>query len=97
MGLHNIATMENKPDIRKKAIQRLVARREKLQAAYDAAMAEPASYSISGSVSATAQKLSDLRAELDAIDAQLTALLGATGPGGMRRTYPTYIDPADQC
>ena len=89
--------MENKPDIRKKAIQRLVARREKLQAAYDAAMAEPASYSISGSVSATAQKLSDLRAELDAIDAQLTALLGGAGPGGLRRTYPTYIDPADQC
>lgn len=85
--------MENKPDIRKKAIQRLVARREKLQAAYDAAMAEPASYSISGSVSATAQKLSDLRAELDAIDAQLTALLGGAGPGGLRRTYPTYIDP----
>ena len=84
-------------DIKAAAIRRLSARREKLQAAYDAAMSQPASYSISGSVSATAQKLSELRAELDAIDAQLTALLGATGPGGLRRTYPTYVDPADKC
>lgn len=83
----------NKDDIRTATVKRLAKRRETLQKAYDDAMAQPASYTINGSVSATAQKLSDLRAELDAIDAQLSALLGASGPGGLRRTYPTYVDP----
>ena len=27
----------------------------------------------------------------------LAALIGGAGPGGLRRTYPTYVDPSDQC
>lgn len=89
--------MKTLAQIKKDAIRRLSTRREALQAAYDAAMAEPASYTINGSVSATNQKLADMRAELDAIDNQLAALIGGAGPGGLRRTYPTYADPSDQC
>ncbi len=89
--------MKTLSQAKKEAIRRLSARRETLQAAYDAAMTEPASYSINGSVSATNQKLAEMRAELDAIDNQLAALIGGAGPGGLRRTYPTYVDPSDQC
>ena len=74
-------------DIKAAAIRRLSARREKLQAAYDAAMAQPASYSISGSVSATNRKLETLRKEIDAIDAKIAM---ASGGDGIQRSYPNY-------
>ncbi len=72
---------------RRIALQRLLARRRSLQAAYDALIAEPQSYSIQGSVSATNQKMSDIRSELAAIDSQIAALMGSAG---IRRSLPDY-------
>ena len=77
-------------DLKTLAIRKLAKRRGELQAAYDELVSQPASYSISGSVSATNQKLSELRAEIDAIDAKIGAL---SGGGGIRREYPNYNNP----
>lgn len=74
-----------------KAMSRLLARRKKLQEAYDALVSEPASYGITGSVNATNQKLSDMRAELAALDNKIAALVGGkTGVAGMSVALPDY-------
>jgi len=67
-------------DFRKRAIERIMARREELQRTYDAVMREPASYGISGSVNATNQRLADLRTEMASCDRQLRAVLGGGFP-----------------
>lgn len=77
--------------IAQKAIKRLIERRKKLQASYDALINEPASYGITGSVNATNQKLSDMRAELAALDNKIAALVGGkTGVAGMSVALPDY-------
>jgi len=78
-------------ETRKKAIAAVVARRRAIQAEYDRLLAEPASYGITGSVSATNQKLSDLRAEITALDAKLATLLQSGGHvAGMVIALPDY-------
>ena len=69
------------------ALKALIARRNKLQAAYDRLIDEPESYSISGSVSATNRKLETLRKEIEVIDRQIAA---AAGGNGIQRAYPNY-------
>lgn len=73
------------------AINNLKKRRDTLQAAYDELADQPQSYSINGSVSETKQKMADLRREIDAIDAQISALIN--GGDGIRRVYPNYNNP----
>ena len=78
-------------NIVQKAMKRLIERRKKLQEAYDALVAEPASYGITGSVNATNQKLSDLRAEIAALDNKIAALVNPrTGVAGMSIALPDY-------
>ena len=74
--------------LRTTIVNTLLERRKKLQDAYDALISEPASYSIQGSVSATNQRLADLRAEIADIDNQVSQLVG--GGGGIERSYPNY-------
>lgn len=75
--------------ISEKALQKLLTRRIAIQAAIDDAAVKPASYSIQGSVSATAQKLADLRAELAQTDRDIEALtIGPTKT--ITRSYPDY-------
>ncbi len=73
------------------ALNNLIKRRNKLQAAYDELADQPQSYTIQGSVSETKQKMADLRREIDAITAQITTLLH--GGDGIRRIYPNYNNP----
>lgn len=77
-------------EIRIKAINHLMERRKALQEQYDALIAEPASYGITGSVSATNRGLNELRSELVAIDAKINALLSKTSVAGMCVKYPDY-------
>ncbi|MBQ7178800.1 MAG: hypothetical protein IJS08_15395 [Victivallales bacterium] len=77
-----------------KTLEVLIARKQRLQEAYDALIAEPESYSISGSVSATNQKLATLREEIAKADAAIEAYL-AGGNGVMRRSYPRYREIGD--
>lgn len=77
--------------IAQKAIKRLIERRKKLQASYDALINEPAAYGITGSVNATNQKLADLRLELAALDNRIAALInGRTSVAGMSISLPDY-------
>lgn len=81
-------------DIRKKAINNLMKRRNILSAQYDQLLAEPDSYSIVGSVSVTNRKLDVLRKEIAAIDEKITAL--CAGRGGLpciQIRIPDYRDP----
>ena len=72
--------MPNTDNIRTRAIRKLIERRKALQDAYDALVAEPQSFGISGSVNATNQRLSDLRVEIAAIDSQIAGCMqGASG------------------
>lgn len=71
-------------------LRALMARRQKLQDAYDAMITEPESFSINGSVSATNRKLETLRKEIEVIDRQIAA---AAGSDGIERSYPNYRKP----
>lgn len=73
------------------ALNNLLKRRKKLQAAYDDLADQPQSYTIQGSVSETKQKMADLRKEIDVVDEQITTLL--YGGDGIRRVYPNYNNP----
>ena len=76
---------------RKKAIAAVIARRRRIQAEYDRLLAEPVSFGITGSVNATNQNLSDLRAEITALDAKLATLLQSGGHvAGMVIALPDY-------
>lgn len=77
-------------EIRKKAIDRLMERRQAVQEAYDALIAEPASYGITGSVTATNRGLKELRDELAAIDDKIASLLDGRGVAGMSVKWPDY-------
>lgn len=77
-------------EIRKKAIDRLMARREAIQREYDRLVAEPASYGITGSVNATNRGLKELREELAALDDKIASLISARGPAGMTVKWPDY-------
>jgi hypothetical protein len=80
-------------ELQVKALNRLISRRNKLQEAYDALIGDPASYGITGSVSATNRRYDELRKELSAIDEKITALLGRGGVAGMETKIPDYHNP----
>lgn len=80
-------------DIRTRALERLIARRNRLQEAYDALVGEPQSYGITGSVSATNVKMTELRREISAIDDKIAALVGRGGVAGMEIRIPDYHCP----
>ena len=71
-------------------LEELKKRRAELLARYDALIKEPASYSVSGSVSATNQKLEELRKEIAAVEAQIASAMGLALPGGIVRRWPDY-------
>lgn len=75
---------------KKKAIENLIKRRAKIQEEYDALLSEPASYGITGSVSATNRSLKDLRDELTAIDVKISSLIKSEPVAGMCVKYPDY-------
>lgn len=76
---------------RTKALRRLLERRGRLQAEYDRLLTEPASFGITGSVNATNQKLSDLRAEIVALDSKIAAVAAPHGSvAGMVVSLPDY-------
>lgn len=75
-------------------VRRLLRRRMVASQAYDRLLAEPASYSIQGSVSVTSQKLAELRREIEEIDRTIAAVCGKDS-GGIRRSYPNYRQEAD--
>ncbi len=77
-------------EIRKKAIDRLMKRRQTVQEEYDRLIAEPASFGITGSVNATNRGLKELRDELVAIDDKINALLTRNSVAGMSVKYPDY-------
>lgn len=77
-------------ELRKKAIDRLLKRRQAIQDEYDHLVAEPASYGITGSVSATNRSLKELRDELVAIDEKLNSLISGGGIPGMSVKWPDY-------
>lgn len=79
------------PPTLKNTIAALIQRRKTLAAAYAQICADPASYSISGSVSATNQKMADLRAELAALDREIASILSGASAAGMTLAYPDYI------
>ena len=72
----------------RQTVQRLIIRRRKLSEAYDALIAQPASYGITGSVSATNQRLEDIRKEIAVVDTQIRALM--TRGGIIERSLPDY-------
>lgn len=76
--------------MRDRAIQRLRERKAKLQAAFDDLASQPASYSISGSVTATNQKLADLRNEIAVINRAIESLILDSASDGIKRTFPNY-------
>lgn len=69
------------------SLNNLIKRRKMLQDEYDRMITQPESYNISGSVSATNQKLETLRKEIEIIDRQIAA---AAGGSGIQRSYPNY-------
>lgn len=77
-------------EIRKKAIDRLMKRREDLQREYDRLVAEPSSYGITGSVNATNRSLREIREELVALDDKIASLISTRGPAGMSVKWPDY-------
>ena len=80
-----------KSEVRKKALAGLLKRRTALQAEYDRLINEPQSFGITGSVNATNQKLSDLRAELASLDAKISAVLAPCGSvAGITIALPDY-------
>lgn len=77
-------------EIRKKAIKRLLERREALQAQYDELLSQPVSYGITGSVNATNRSLKELREEISVIDDRLSGLIEPTKVAGMSVRWPNY-------
>lgn len=77
-------------EIRKKAIDRLMQRREAIRQEYDRLVAEPASFGITGSVNVTNRGLKELRDELVIIDDKINALLTKNSVAGMSVKYPDY-------
>lgn len=77
-------------EIRKKAINRLMERRQALQEEYDHLLAEPASYGITGSVTATNRSLKEIREEISVIDDKIASLLERGNVAGMHVKYPDY-------
>lgn len=75
---------------RKKALAALLARRGKLQAAYDALIAAPESYGITGSVNAVNRKLDAMRAEIAAVDARIGAVASGGTLSGVSLALPNY-------
>lgn len=62
-------------EIQKAGLKALLLRRKAMRAEYESLMSQPQSYGITGSVSATNQRLADLRSEIAAIDGQISDLL----------------------
>lgn len=77
-------------EIRKKAIDHLLQRRKALQEQYDSMIAEPASYGITGSVSATNRGLKELRDEIATIDDKIANLIERGTVAGLHVKYPDY-------
>lgn len=80
---------DNEKDIKTKAIERLLARRAKLQEALDDVATQPASYSITGSVSVTNRSADDIQKQITAIDLQIKRLI-TNEPNGISLAYPVY-------
>lgn len=70
-------------------LQKLIVRRVTLRDEIATVSASPSSWSITGSVAQTAQKIADLRTELAAIDREITTLISGDD-SGIKRTYPNY-------
>ena len=77
-------------ELRKRAIERLLKRREALQAEYDRLISEPLSYGITGSVKARNRSLEELRTEISVIDDRLSGLIEPTKVAGMSVRWPNY-------
>jgi len=77
-------------ELTKKALNRLMQRKQALQEQYDNLIAEPASYGITGSVSATNRTLKEIRDEIVAIDDKITSLLSSNSVAGMSVKWPDY-------
>lgn len=75
--------------IRRKAIDRLLKKRKRLEETADELANMPASYGITGSVSVTNRSIADVKAEITAIDLQIKQILSGD-PAGMSLTYPNY-------
>ncbi|MBO4513513.1 MAG: hypothetical protein J5746_12185 [Victivallales bacterium] len=84
-----INTDSNIDPLRRRAIDRLLKKRQALNQAADELATMPASYGITGSVSVTNQKIADLKAEVSEIDLQIKRLLVGSPPG-FSLSYPDY-------
>lgn len=81
-------------EIKKKAINNLMRRRNILTEQYNQLIQEPESYSIVGSVSVTNRKLDLLRKEIASIDEKITTLCGGhNGLNGISIKIPDYRCP----
>lgn len=80
---------DNETDIKKKAIEKLLIRRAKLQEALDDIATQPASYGITGSVSVTNRSADEIQKQITAIDLQIKRLL-TNEPNGISLAYPVY-------
>ena len=76
-------------EIKKKALEKLMQRKNALQKAYDELIAEPESFGITGAVNATNRKLDDLRREIAAIDDKINAVVKGSW-AGMSVRWPDY-------
>lgn len=79
----------NTSGLSKRALASLIKRRHELKGAIDAASTDPASYSIQGSVAASARSLRELEEELVRVDSQIQSLL-VPNSGGIRRALPIW-------
>ena len=78
-------------ELRKKALNRMLARRKELQAEYDRLISEPLSYGVTGSVKARNRSLEELRAEISVLDDRIKSLLARIGGlAGMDICVPSY-------
>lgn len=78
-------------DLYAKSIKRMLERRARLQKAYDDLVCEPASYGITGSVSATNRRLDELRTEISVLDEQIKAMIARIGGlPGISINVPSY-------
>ena len=76
-------------EVLQRALDKLLERRAKLQAAYDALISEPESYGITGSVTAKNRSMVEIRTEIAAIDNRIAALVSSSA-GGMTLKVPDY-------
>lgn len=78
-------------DLYAKSIKRMLERRARLKRAYDDLICEPASYGITGSVSATNRRLDELRTEISVLDEQIKSMLARVGGlAGLDICVPSY-------